>query len=67
MHHFILVLQEMKNRRQEILAELTRLQEVNSTILKLINDEKIMKKMESMRDSKALIKYLSEEADVCTF
>ncbi|KAL7301888.1 eukaryotic translation initiation factor 3 subunit E [Trichogramma pretiosum] len=55
--------EEMKARRQEILTELQRLQEKNKTVLQLINDEKLMKKMESMRDSKTLIKFLSEEAD----
>lgn len=54
----------MRNRRQEILSELARLQENAKIVLDLINDDKVMKKMESMRDSKALIKFLAEEADV---
>ena len=54
----------MKGRRQEILQELVRLQENAKVILNLISDEKIMKKMESMRDSKGLIKFLTEEANV---
>lgn len=61
------IVKEMTDRRQEILVELARLQENAKIVLDLINEEKIMKKMESMRDSKALIKFLAEEADVSFF
>nr|QBH73835.1 eukaryotic translation initiation factor 3 subunit E [Encarsia formosa] len=63
LHPDINVPEEMRNRRQEILSELARLQENAKVVLDLINDDKVMKKMESMRDSKALIKFLAEEAD----
>lgn len=46
--------------------ELSRLQENAKIILELINNDAVMKKMESMRDSKALIKFLAEESDVNT-
>ncbi|XP_058803753.1 eukaryotic translation initiation factor 3 subunit E isoform X2 [Phymastichus coffea] len=55
--------EEMKNRRQEILQELSRLQQNAKVVLDFIGDENVMKKMESMRDSKALIKFLAEEVE----
>lgn len=53
----------MKNRRQDILQELSRLQQNAKVVLDVIGDENVMKKTESMRDSKALIKFLADEVD----
>lgn len=57
------VLEEMKNHRQEILQELLRLQKNAQVVLDFISQDKAMKEMESMRDSKALVKYLAEKVD----
>ncbi|KAJ8683606.1 hypothetical protein QAD02_019398 [Eretmocerus hayati] len=57
------VKKEEESRRDEILAELVRLQDNAQIIIDLINEEKVMKKMESMRDSMALIKFLADEKD----
>lgn len=54
----------MRDKRSEILAQLARLQDNAKVILDLINEDQVMKKMESMRDSKALTKYLGEETEV---
>lgn len=53
---------ELRNKRIEILQELKRLQD-GAKIFLVIDDDAVMKKMESMRDSKALIKFLADEAD----
>lgn len=47
-----------------MLQELGVLQNNVSVVLALMNNEEIMKKMENMRDSKALNNYLTQESDV---
>jgi hypothetical protein len=57
-------LQEIKARRADVLQELGILQNNVSVVLALMNNEEVMKKMENMRDSKALNNYLIQESDV---
>lgn len=61
---FKLSTQELKARRDEVVEELGRLQGKVSAVVALMNNEKAMKKMEEMRDSKALINYLTQEWEV---
>lgn len=58
------LLQEIKARRADVLQELQLLQNNVSVVLALMNNEEVMKKMENMRDSKALNNYLTQESDV---
>lgn len=58
------LLQEIKARRADVLQELGVLQNNVAVVLALMNNEEIMKKMENMRDSKALNNYLTQESDV---
>lgn len=58
------MLQEIKARRADVLQELSVLQNNVSVVLALMNNEEVMKKMENMRDSKALNNYLTQESDV---
>lgn len=60
----IAMLQEIKSRRADVLQELGVLQNNVSVVLALMNNEEVMKKMENMRDSKALNNYLTQESDV---
>ncbi|XP_022901457.1 eukaryotic translation initiation factor 3 subunit E [Onthophagus taurus] len=53
--------EEMKDRRQHVVAELQVLQEEVEPILRVMADDETMKNMESMRDSKTLINFLSRE------
>lgn len=55
---------ELKARRDQVVEELGRLQSKVSPVVALMNNEKAMKKMEEMRDSKALINYLTQEWEV---
>lgn len=57
-------MQEIKARRADVLQELSILQNNVSVVLALMNNEEVMKKMENMRDSKALNNYLTQESDV---
>lgn len=59
-----LLLQELKARRAGVLQELSILQNNVSVVVALMNNEEVMKKMENMRDSKALSNYLTQESDV---
>ncbi|XP_033232233.1 eukaryotic translation initiation factor 3 subunit E isoform X2 [Belonocnema kinseyi] len=52
---------ELKSRRANVVQELQLLQNNCSVVLQLMNNEDIMKKMESMRDSKALNNFLTQE------
>lgn len=47
-----------------MLQELRVLQDNVSVVIALMNNEEVMKKMENMRDSKALNNYLTQESDV---
>lgn len=58
------MLQEIKARRADVLQELQSLQNNVSVVIALMNNEEVMKKMENMRDSKALNNYLTQESDV---
>jgi len=60
----IAMLQEIKSRRADVLQELGVLQNNVAVVLALMNNEEVMKKMENMRDSKALNNYLTQESDV---
>jgi len=60
----VATLQEIKSRRADVLQELGVLQNNVAVVLALMNNEEIMKKMENMRDSKALNNYLTQESDV---
>lgn len=54
----------MKARRADVLQELGILQNNVSVVVQLMNNEEVMKKMENMRDSKALNNYLTQESEV---
>lgn len=54
----------MTARRQEVLNELAVLKDKVAVINGLIDNEEVMKKMGTMRDPKALNKYLTEESGV---
>lgn len=54
----------MKAHRADVLQELGILQNNVSVVVALMNNEEVMKKMENMRDSKALNNYLTQESDV---
>ncbi|KAG8042395.1 hypothetical protein G9C98_005029 [Cotesia typhae] len=54
---------ELKARRAEVVRELGTLQNNVSTVVGWMNDEKVMKKMEEMRDSKALNNYLVQDLE----
>lgn len=56
--------QELKARRADVLQELGILQNNVSVVVQLMNNEEVMKKMENMRDSKALNNYLTQESEV---
>lgn len=63
----ILLFQELRSRRDKVIEELKGLQESVADILELINNDEVMKKMTSMRDSRALNNYLTQELDVRNF
>lgn len=56
--------QELKNRRVQVVNQLQELSKEVSLIVTLMNDEQVMKKIETMRDSKALLTFLHDEYDV---
>ncbi|KAE8741449.1 hypothetical protein FOCC_FOCC013049 [Frankliniella occidentalis] len=55
--------EELKNRRIQVVNQLQELQKEVSHIANLMNDELVMKKIETMRDSKALLTFLHDEYD----
>ncbi|XP_012259580.1 eukaryotic translation initiation factor 3 subunit E [Athalia rosae] len=55
--------EELIERRNRVLQELGDLENNVSVILKLTNDDDTMETMEKMRDSKALINFLTKESD----
>ena len=57
-------IQELKNRRPEVIAQLSDLQEESDPIIHIMTDEDVMKTMETLRDSKALLNYLTKEHKV---
>ncbi|XP_050312157.1 eukaryotic translation initiation factor 3 subunit E [Anthonomus grandis grandis] len=52
---------DLKQRRQHVVAQLQELQQEVEPILQIMGNEDVMKNMENMRDSKALIAYLEKE------
>nr|CAD7424500.1 unnamed protein product [Timema monikensis] len=53
----------LKNRRVQVLSQLQELQNEVAPILKLLSDDVAMKTMETLRDSKALLNFLTKEHD----
>lgn len=51
--------QEIKTRRSIVLSQLQELQDAVEPVLKLMQHDEVMKTMETMRDSKMLINYLT--------
>lgn len=51
----------LKERRQMVVDKLQELQRVVDPILHILNDDEVMRNMETMRDSKTLINYLSKD------
>lgn len=58
-------LQELKVRRAHVVLQLRELQDKVQPILEIMENDTVMQNMEKMRDSKALINYLSKEFNVC--
>jgi translation initiation factor 3 subunit E len=54
----------LKNRRAQVVAELTELQQEVDLVSKLMSNDELMKTMETMRDPKALLNHLQKEYDV---
>lgn len=59
--------EDLKQRRQHVVAQLQELQQVVEPILQIMANEDIMKNMENLRDSKTLIAYLEKEVRVSEF
>lgn len=55
---------DLKQRRSHVVSQLQELQQEVEPILTVITDEEVMKNMESMRDSKTLINFLSKDYKV---
>lgn len=56
--------EDLKQRRQHVVAQLQELQQEVEPILHIMGNEEVMKNMENMRDSKTLITYLEKEVKV---
>lgn len=54
-------LELLNKKRQTVVDRLDNLQDAVTTILEIMGNEKVMKNMEGMRDSKTLIAYLEKE------
>lgn len=59
--------EDLKQRRQHVVAQLQELQQEVEPILHIMGNEEVMKNMENMRDSKTLITYLEKEVKVGGF
>ncbi|XP_046396333.1 eukaryotic translation initiation factor 3 subunit E [Ischnura elegans] len=55
--------ESLKSRRAQVVAQLQELQSEVSSILKLMSDDDVMKTMETMKDSKTLLNYLTKDYD----
>lgn len=66
--YYLFWLQEIKSRRNIILTQLQELQDAVDPVLRLMRRDDVMKTMETMRDSKMLINYLTtnKEFEVTT-
>lgn len=54
----------MTNRRLHVVHQLKGFNEICDPILSLMTDDELMKKMETMRDSRTLMNFLQEELNV---
>lgn len=54
----------MKTRRLNVVHQLQDLNETCDPILTLMTDDELMKKMETMRDSRTLMNFLQDELKV---
>jgi len=54
----------LKTRRSTVVSTLQELQGESAVIIKIMSTEEAMKQMDTMRDSKALINYLTTQYDV---
>ncbi|XP_071451654.1 eukaryotic translation initiation factor 3 subunit E isoform X2 [Hetaerina americana] len=55
--------ESLKSRRAQVVAQLQELQSEVSPILKLMSNDDVMKTMETMKDSKTLLNYLTKDYD----
>jgi predicted TIM-barrel fold metal-dependent hydrolase len=65
--HFIIpfgIIQDLKHRRAQVVAELTELQNEVELVYKLMQNEEVMQNMETIRDPKALLNHLTKEFEV---
>jgi hypothetical protein len=54
----------MKTRRLHVVQQLQELNDSCDPILSLMRDDELMKKMETMRDSRTLMNFLQDELGV---
>ena len=54
----------MTERRKKVIDELVELTKICNPVIELMKDEKRMKEVEDIRDSKTLISYLQKEISV---
>jgi translation initiation factor 3 subunit E len=64
LHPTLEVPDTLKNRRAQVVAELTELQNEVDLVSKLMSNDELMKTMETMRDPKALLNHLTKDYDV---
>jgi hypothetical protein len=60
----LLLFQDMKTRRLYVVQQLHELNDSCEPILTLMTDDELMKKMETMRDSRTLMNFLQDELKV---
>lgn len=60
------IIQDLKHRRAQVVAELTELQNEVELVYKLMQNEEVMQNMETIRDPKALLNHLTKEFEVDT-
>jgi eIF3 subunit 6 N terminal domain len=58
------IIQDLKHRRAQVVAELTELQNEVELVYKLMQNEEVMQNMETIRDPKALLNHLTKEFEV---
>jgi len=61
---FWVYFQDMKTRRLNVVHQLQELNDSCDPILSLMTDDELMKKMETMRDSRTLMNFLQDELGV---
>ncbi|KAF4528385.1 hypothetical protein B566_EDAN016480 [Ephemera danica] len=67
LHPTLEVPENLKNRRAQVVAELTELQNEVDLVSKLMSNDELMKTMETMRDPKALLNHLQKEYDLAKY